>query len=142
MAFFLQKLDHVVFRTTRLDEAVRFYQEVLGATLERVVDDAGLYQLRAGSALIDLVPIDSRLGRAGGGAPDPDGRNVDHVCFTIEPWDEPALLAWLDGHDVEHSPVEQRYGAEGFGPSIYITDPDGNTVELKGPPDEPPSARR
>lgn len=135
MAFSLRQLDHVVFRTAHLEASLRFYTDVLGATLERVAENDGLYQLRAGSALIDLVPIDGRLGRAGGGAPAPDGRNVDHVCFTVEPWDESTLLAWLDRHNVQHSTVERRYGAEGFGPSVYTTDPDGNTVELKGPPD-------
>jgi hypothetical protein len=41
----------------------------------------------------------------------------------------------LAAHDIAITDSGQRYGAEGDGPSIYILDPDGNSVELKGPPD-------
>src|SRR5204862_293517 len=50
------------------------------------------------------------------------------------PCDEPAIRAHLRQHGVEAGPVEPRYGAEGEGPSIYLSDPEGNVVELKGPP--------
>ena len=129
----LAAIDHVVFRVGDLDSALRFYTGVLGATLEKVQEGIGLYQLRAGSALIDLVPVDGKLGLMGGAGPGREGRNVDHVCFRVLPWDEPAILAHLAGHGIE-AKVERRYGAEGDGPSIYLTDPDGNGLELKGPP--------
>ncbi len=129
----LAAIDHVVFRISDIDASLRFYTEVLGATLEKVQREIGLYQLRAGASLIDLVPVDGRLGRMGGAGPGPEGRNVDHVCFRVMPWDEAAILAHLAGHGIE-AKVEQRYGAEGDGPSIYLTDPDGNGLELKGPP--------
>ena len=129
----LAAIDHVVFRVADLDAALRFYTEVLGATLEKVQAGIGLYQLRAGSSLIDLVPVEGQLGRAGGAGPGPEGRNVDHVCFRVAPWDEAAILAQLAGHGIE-AQVAQRYGAEGDGPSIYLSDPDGNGLELKGPP--------
>lgn len=129
----LAAIDHVVFRVSDLDSALRFYTEVLGATLEKVQEGVGLYQLRAGSSLIDLVPVDGKLGRMGGAAPGREGRNVDHVCFRVLPWDEEAILAHLTSHGIQ-AQVEWRYGAEGNGPSIYLTDPDGNGLELKGPP--------
>ena len=129
----LAAIDHVVFRVADLDSALRFYTEVLGATLEKVQAGIGLYQLRAGTSLIDLVPVDGQLGRAGGAGPGPEGRNVDHVCFRVLPWDEAAILAHLAGHGID-AEVARRYGAEGDGPSIYLTDPDGNGLELKGPP--------
>jgi catechol 2,3-dioxygenase-like lactoylglutathione lyase family enzyme len=130
----LAAIDHVVFRVADLDSALRFYTEVLGATLEKVQEGIGLYQLRAGSSLIDLVPVDGPLGRMGGSCPVREGRNVDHVCFRVLPWDEAAILADLAVHGIE-AEVERRYGAEGEGPSIYLTDPDGNGLELKGPAD-------
>ena len=129
----LAAIDHVVFRVADLDASLRFYTEVLGASVEKVQEGIGLWQLRAGTSLIDLVPVEGKLGRMGGDGPGREGRNVDHVCFRVLPWDEAAILAHLASHGIE-ARVEQRYGAEGDGPSIYLTDPDGNGLELKGPP--------
>jgi len=126
-------LDHVVMRVRDSEASLRFYCEVLGMTVERRSDALGLIQLRAGRSLIDLVPVESPLGRAGGPPPG-EGRNVDHVALRIEHFDEPALAAHLRAHGVEPGDVGQRYGAEGNGPSMYVRDPDGNVVELKGPP--------
>ena len=84
--------------------------------------------------MVDLVDLAAPLGRAGGAGPAEEGRNVDHVALRIEPFDGDALLAWLRSEGIEPGEVESRYGAEGDGPSIYIRDPEGNVVELKGPP--------
>jgi catechol 2,3-dioxygenase-like lactoylglutathione lyase family enzyme len=127
-------LDHVVVRVRDLDASLRFYVATLGCTEERRIDALGLIQLRAGAALIDLVPVDSPLGKAGGRTPDPAAKNVDHFCLRIEPFDAEALAAHLRAHGVEPGDVGERYGADGYGPSMYLRDPDGNTVELKGPP--------
>jgi catechol 2,3-dioxygenase-like lactoylglutathione lyase family enzyme len=129
----LAAIDHVVFRVADLERSLRFYTEVLGASLEKVQEGIGLWQLRAGDSLIDLVPVEGRLGRMGGAPAGPEGRNVDHVCFRVLPWDEAAILAHLARHGIQ-AEVAQRYGAEGDGPSLYLTDPDGNGLELKGPP--------
>lgn len=134
MAFQVLGLDHVVLRVRDIDAAIAFYRDVLGCELERVVEEIGLYQLRAGRSLIDLVPLDGELGRMGGGGPGAEGRNVDHVCLRIEPFDPDALRAHLRAHGLSVSEVAQRYGAEGMGPSLYLEDPDGNSIELKGPP--------
>ena len=99
------------------------------------MEEIGLIQLRAGRSLLDLVPVDSELGRKGGAAPGEHGRNLDHFCVRVDPFDESAIRARLEDLDVRAGPTERRYGAEGTGPSIYIQDPDGNTVELKGPAD-------
>jgi glyoxylase I family protein len=129
----IRQIDHIVLRVVDLDAMIRFYCDVLGCTVERRQDEIGLVQLRAGSALVDLVPVGGKLGRQGGAAPGREGRNVDHVCFRIEPFDEPAIRAHLDTAGVACGPVESRYGAEGEGPSVYLQDPEGNTLELKGP---------
>lgn len=126
-------IDHIVFRVVDLDRIARFYVDVLGARFEKHQEAVGLYQLRIGTALIDLIPIDGKLGRMGGAAPVAEGRNVDHVCFRVLPWNGEAILAELKSHGIE-SEIVPRYGAEGDGPSIYLADPEGNTVELKGPP--------
>jgi catechol 2,3-dioxygenase-like lactoylglutathione lyase family enzyme len=129
----IHAIDHVVFRITDLEKVAAFYTDVLGARWEKKQDEIGLYQLRVGTALIDLVPIDGRLGRIGGAAPATEGRNVDHVCFRVLPWDSEGILAYLQEHGIE-AEVVSRYGAEGSGPSIYLSDPEGNVLELKGPP--------
>jgi len=130
----IREIDHIVLRVVELDRMTRFYTEVLGCSVERRQDEIGLVQLRAGSAMLDLVPVDQKLGRMGGAPPGKEGRNVDHICFRVEPFDAQAIFEHLRQHDVQHGPVESRYGAEGEGPSIYIDDPEGNMVELKGPP--------
>ena len=124
-----------------LERAIAFYRAVLGCPLERRQDDIGLVQLRAGRSLIDLVPIDGVLGRAGGAAAGAEGRNVDHFCVRVEPFDEAAIRAHLRAHAIEAGEVAPRFGAEGEGPSLYIRDPDGNVVELKGPPDRSAATR-
>lgn len=129
----IREIDHLVLRVSDLERMLQFYCTVLGCTVERRLDDLGLVQLRAGRSLVDLVPVDGRLGSAGGAAPGREGRNLDHFCFRVEPWDEQAIRRRLDESGVAAGESSQRYGAEGMGPSIYLSDPEGNTVELKGP---------
>jgi catechol 2,3-dioxygenase-like lactoylglutathione lyase family enzyme len=128
----LRDIDHVVFRVVDLERVAGFWRDVLGARFEKHQEEIGLYQLRVGTSLVDLIPVDGKLGRMGGAAPGVEGRNVDHVCFRVDPWDEAAILAHLAGHGIE-AKVTQRYGADGDGPSVYLHDPEGNLLELKGP---------
>ena len=127
MAFKIQQLDHVVVRVADMERAMKFYCGALGCVEERRVESINLVQLRAGRSLIDLVPADEPV--------QPGSRNMDHLALRIEPFDEDSLRAHFSAHGVEAGEVATRYGAEGNGPSMYLTDPDGNTVELKGPPD-------
>jgi glyoxylase I family protein len=130
----IRRIDHVVLRVRDVAAAKRFYCNALGCTVERESDALGLYQLRAGASLIDLVPIDGPLGKVGGAGPAAEGRNVDHVALNLAAFDEPAIRAQLTAHGVAPGDVAERYGADGNGPSMYVRDPDGNVVELKGPP--------
>lgn len=130
----LKGLDHVVLRVRDPEESIAFYERVLGCAVERRIDELGLVQLRAGASLIDLVGVDSALGRAGGDEPASTAPNVDHFALALDDFDRDAILAHLAKHGLEAGEPATRYGAEGFGPSVYIRDPDGNTVELKGPP--------
>jgi catechol 2,3-dioxygenase-like lactoylglutathione lyase family enzyme len=134
--FKLKQIDHIVLRVCDIEASLRFYQDVLGCTLDKVQDKFGLWQVRAGASLIDLVWLDGPLGKMGGAGPAQEGRNVDHFAIQIAPFDERAILAHLTAHKITVTGSGMRYGAQGSGPSIYILDPDGNTVELKGPPAE------
>lgn len=129
----IRDIDHLVLRVTDAEAMIRFYRDVLGCTIERRRDDLGLIQLRAGRSMIDLVPVAGRLGRIGGVAPGPEGRNVDHFCLRVDPFDEFAIRRQLEAAGIVIGETASRFGAEGEGPSIYISDPEGNTVELKGP---------
>jgi glyoxylase I family protein len=128
------EIDHVVLRVIDIDAMQRFYCEVLGCREERRQDEIGLVQLRAGASLIDLVSIDGKLGRHGGAAPGSEGHNMDHLCLRVEDYNEAAILAHLKAHNVRIGELGSRYGARGVGPSIYLYDPQGNMIELKGPP--------
>ena len=132
--FRLQQIDHVVLRVHDLAAMQAFYCDVLGCTQERRQEAIGLVQLRAGQSLIDLVPVDGKLGRLGGAGPGDEGHNMDHLCLSVEGYDETAIVAHLKAHGVRVGEIGSRYGAQGEGPSIYCYDPQGNLVELKGPP--------
>ena len=133
----IRGLDHVVIRVSNLEKSLAFYRDALGCSEERRIEELGLIQLRAGASLIDLVPVDSPLGRAGGAAPpsaEAGGRNMDHFALQVASFDEASIRRHLERHGIEAGDVGTRYGAQGNGPSMYVRDPDGNTVELKGPP--------
>jgi catechol 2,3-dioxygenase-like lactoylglutathione lyase family enzyme len=131
----IRGLDHVVLRAQNMEQMIAFYCDVLGCTVEREsAPEFGLVQLRAGNSLIDIVSVDGAIGRAGGSAPGKQGRNMDHFCVRLEGFDEEAIRTHLARFGVRGSDLEIRYGAEGNGPSIYVQDPEGNTVELKGAP--------
>lgn len=129
----IRELDHLDLRVVNLDKVIQFYCGVLGCAVERRDDSIGLVQLRAGRSLVDLVRVNGKLGLVGGAPPGVGGRNLDHFCLRIDPFDEPTIRAHLNLHGIQAGALETRNGAEGEGPSIYIADPEGNVIELKGP---------
>jgi catechol 2,3-dioxygenase-like lactoylglutathione lyase family enzyme len=126
-------IDHVVLRVRDVAASKRFYCDALGCSVERESEALGLHQLRAGASLIDLVAVAGPLGRLGGAGPGAEGRNLDHLALELAAFDDTAIAAHLRAHGIEPGDVGDRYGAGGMGPSLYIRDPDGNVVELKGP---------
>jgi glyoxylase I family protein len=137
----IRGIDHVVLRVRDMAVMRRFYCDVLGATPIAWRPELGMSHLKAGTSIIDLVAVNGPLGKAGGAAPGKEGRNMDHLCLRIEPFDQDAIVAHLRRHGVAVGEIQRRYGAEGNGVSIYVVDPEGNTVELKGPSDgQPPPA--
>ena len=124
-------LDHIVLRAKDIDRMLGFYRDVLGLPIAKHNKPLGLWHLKAGSSMIDLVDMFGPLGKAGGLTPG-EARNVDHLALKIEPFDETAILAYFDSKGVNAEPAKTRFGADGDGPSIYLSDPEGNGVELKG----------
>ncbi len=132
--FEIQRIDHVVLRVQDLPRALRFYRDVLGCTVARERPSLGMVHLQAGASMIDLVDIAGPLGAPGGPAAGARGRNLEHLCLRVEPFDVEHLRAHLQMHGVALTgKPESNFGAEGEGLSVYLHDPDGNGVELKGP---------
>ncbi len=128
----VKTLDHVVIRANNAAVLVAFYKDIIGCPIERELpDELGLTQLRAGTALIDIIAVDSQLGKLGGAAPGAVGHNMDHFCFTIESVNESELISYLQENGVRCGKFSERYGAQGYGRSVYLKDPEGNTLELK-----------
>lgn len=136
-ALAVRGIDHVVLRTERLAEVLAFYRDRLGLALERQIEELGLYQLRAGDALVDVV--DGSLWKAEGG---PGESRYHHFALQVEGDGPQALVSWLDERGVAHGEPAERYGARGMGWSVYATDPEGRTVELKLVPPGPTGPSR
>jgi glyoxylase I family protein len=132
MGLKVRGLDHLVLRCRDLAAMERFYCEVLGLTVERRADRIGMVQLRAGAQLVDLVDAHGMLGREGGAAPGEAGRNLDHFCLNLDDFDLAAVEAHLKAHGVAVGESGRRFGAGGFGVSLYLADPEGNGLELRG----------
>jgi len=132
--FQIKQVDHLVLRVRDIERMIAFYRDVLGCPVEKVQAELGLYQLRAGSSPARAQPVDGPIGQRGGAAPGHEGRNLEHFCLQVEPWDAAGILAHLRRHGCAPGDEVSRYGADGQGPSIYVDDPEGNVVELKGPP--------
>ncbi len=137
----LRGLDHVVLRVRDIEAMRRFYCDVLGAEHVAWRPQFGMSHLRVGDAMIDLITVDGPLGKAGGAPAGREGRNMDHFCLRVAAFDQDAIVAHLGRHGVAVGEIRPRYGAEGNGVSIYLTDPEGNTIELKGPSDGQPPPR-
>jgi glyoxylase I family protein len=124
----IRGIDHVVLRVRDIERMRKFYCDVLGARHVAYRPEFGMSHLRVGAAMIDLIQVQAL----------PEGRNMDHLCLRVEPFDQDAIVSHLEKHKVEVGKIASRFGAEGNGTSIYLTDPEGNTVELKGPSDGKP----
>ncbi len=130
----IREIDHLVLRIRDVEAMLHFYCEILGCPVERRNDAIGLIQLRAGRGMLDLITVDGKLGGEGGAPPGVEARNLDHLCLRVDPFDDDGIRGHLAAFGIEAGETQARYGAEGSGPSIYIHDPEGNVVELKGAP--------
>lgn len=118
----VQQLDHIVVKCADVEKSLAWYTGVLGLPGERIDE------WRAGETYFPSVRINAETiidlfpsGR--------DGENVDHFCVVIEPVDFDAIVA--SGEFNVLSGPAPRWGARGEGTSLYVSDPDGNTIELR-----------
>jgi len=121
-------LDHVVVNTQDLEQAIRFYRDVLGLELLRLEEfragKVGFVSARVSpETIIDIRPI------AAGECVTP---NMDHYCLVLDQTDMHQLHAELKvkGIKVEET-VRPAWGAQGYGQQFKIWDPDGNKIELR-----------
>lgn len=115
-------LDHVVLNVADVERALAFYCDELGLAPERVDE------WRRGDVLFPSVRVDAETILDLLAAPR-SGENCDHLCLVVEPVDLEAVR--VSGRfEVVDGPAI-RFGARGNGTSLYVKDPDGNTVELR-----------
>lgn len=131
--FVVDGIDHLLLLIDDMRAALNFYCNVLGCELKNELPEYAMAQLRAGSALIDLVDIETKQG-AWARPKQRAGRNMDHVCLALGRHEESKLRAHLKRHGVDIVEEGVHEGARGESLSIYVKDPSGNTIELKGPP--------
>ncbi|MFG2165237.1 VOC family protein [Micromonospora chersina] len=114
--------DHLVLAVTDVERSLSFYCDTLGLAPVRVD------RWRAGEVPFPSVRVnaDTIIDLVRG---EPDGSNVDHFCLVVEPLDW-AEVVKSGVFTVLTGPVP-RFGARGTATSIYVRDPDGNTVELR-----------
>jgi catechol 2,3-dioxygenase-like lactoylglutathione lyase family enzyme len=113
-------LDHVVINSPDIERSLAFYVDELGLEAERVEEwrrgEVLFPSVRMNATtLIDIFPAERT------------GENVNHFCVVIEPADLDDLAAQFPGS----VRADGLYGAQGFASSLYVRDPDGNTVELR-----------
>ena len=130
----IRQLDHLVLRVSNLQAMMHFYIDVLGCTLEKVQENIGLWQLRAGAALIDLVPVDGAAGQKGGAAPGREGRNMDHFCLQVEPFDGEAIIAHLKQNGCEPGPIRVPLRSKRTGPVYLCAGSRGQHGGVEGTP--------
>ncbi|MFI1159474.1 VOC family protein [Streptomyces sioyaensis] len=124
----VKDFDHLVLKVQDIERALEFYCGPLGLEPVRVDEwragEAPFPSVRVSpSTIIDLIVGDAR-----------GGSNVDHICLVVEPLDwqqviDSGRFTVLDGPG-------SRYGARGQAQSVYVADPDGNTVELRWYPQD------
>ena len=124
MIFKIVSLDHIVLRTSNITKMLNFYCSILGCAIEKQQLEINLTQIRIGENLIDLVEVGEPLIK--------EGKNLEHFCLRINPFDYESLKNHFEKHDVPLHRYGERYGAQGYGWSFYIFDPEGNEVELTG----------
>ena len=113
-------IDHIVVNSTDIERALSWYADALGLEPMNVDEwrrgDVYFPSVRVNAGtIIDLFPAERT------------GENVNHFCLVIEPEDLDALASQFP----DSRRVDRNFGAQGYGASLYVTDPDGNTIELK-----------
>ena len=122
-------LDHVVFNVADVERSLSFYRDRLGLHVER------LDEFRAGSVKLPSLRINARtvidLFPPAMHGDAPRGVNVNHIALTVTgSIDDVADELARVGITVEQR-SEHNFGAQGYASSLYIRDPDGNSIELR-----------
>lgn len=124
-------LDHLLLHVRGMDEAERFYCDVLGCTVKHRMERYAMTELSAGIVLVDTADANGGWALEGAAA----GRNLDHFAILTDGWVDAEIRAWLSDNNV---PIEEERADEEE-VSIYVRDPSGNLVELIKREGRPPA---
>ena len=116
-------IDHIVINVKSRTAMIDFYCKVLGFSVERNIP--AMTQLKLGSILIDLLEMKSVNFKDGA------NKNIDHFCLRVSPFNCDDIIKHFKKSGVRYEEPDRRYGASGFGASIYFYDVENNKVELK-----------
>jgi catechol 2,3-dioxygenase len=127
-------LGEVVLRVRNMVRAVAFYRDVLGLTVLRTFDDRITFlKIDSGfeghERVVGLFHAEEPSNRVGTAwkTPDPSAPTLHHFALEIPLSEYESTLKALTGAGLTPNTQEHRW--IGWR-SIYITDPDGNVVEL------------
>jgi catechol 2,3-dioxygenase-like lactoylglutathione lyase family enzyme len=117
----VERIDHLNIPVADIDRSVAFYRKVLGMETETIAE--GRAALLFGQQKIHLDAAGGPMAMAG------DKRMPAHICFVTEtPVGE--VAAHLARCEVPVRMQGPRAGALGTIQSLYIDDPDGNSIEI------------
>lgn len=124
----VQGIDHVAINVRDMEAMTAFYSEILGCSVERRREAAGLVHLRAGNTLIDLIDSNGPLGRA---TPAGYRNRLNHLCLTASDFDAKLLRETFISKGVAVGAIKERYGSTGVSRTLYFRDPENNGLELR-----------
>jgi catechol 2,3-dioxygenase-like lactoylglutathione lyase family enzyme len=117
----IERIDHLNLTVADIDRSVEFYKRVLGMEVESMGE--GRAALHFGQQKIHLDAANSAMAMRG------EKRMPAHICFITEaPFGE--IMAHVERCDVPVRMQGPRAGAIGTIQSVYIDDPDQNSIEI------------
>lgn len=105
---------------SNVERSLAFYCDTLGLEADRL-DEWRRGEVPFPSVRISPTTVIDLFEKA------PDGVNMDHLCLVVQQVDLDAVAAAFPGS----TRADGLYGAQGYASSVYISDPDDNTIELR-----------
>jgi catechol-2,3-dioxygenase len=124
----IKALGEIALRVRDLDTMQRFYEEVVGLELMRRADNVAFFRIAEGyEGHTQVLALFDRSSSPGYRGLDAEKTTVDHIAFEIPLAEFEPEKRRLEGLGLY---VETALHAWVHWRSLYVTDPEGNLVEL------------